>query len=316
MRFRSICSISSVLLSILNFTDANAQDLDPVPAQLKDGILIHYPFVSETSDSKNRTAEFANFAPPVSYRTRPSVYADTISCNLPQNNFSTIPIHLLCINSGTGQPIPNCKFIYELSENIGEGGHTHSGRPLGEMAVSSAIVPLQGYVNTYTATDVSGIVTLSIYIEIGASRFGPFNYGILIAAEGEMVNMYWPGYLEFDVTSHPGDGMYLNDQRPAAQMADIISSYNAAFKGTDHIPSKLVSGGASLSRGGLFDISKDWNPSHCGHRNGREIDISHRKLTKSERNALKNIITNSDYEFRYSSESPDNSNATHWHLAF
>jgi hypothetical protein len=244
------------------------------------------------------------------------VYADTISCNLPTNNFAKIPLHFYCIDAGSGSPIPNCKFIYELSENVGEGGHAHSGRPLGELSTSSAIIPPQGYSNIYTASDVGGIITLSIYIEIGASRFGPFNYGILVASDGGMVSLAFPGFLNFDVTSHPGDGMYMDDQRASSKLIDILAAYYAEFRNIGITATTVTSGGASLSRGGLFDISKDWNPSHCGHRFGNEIDLSHRRLNRDERNALSVAISESDFRFKYVSESPENSKATHWHIAF
>jgi len=71
-------------------------------------------------------------------------------------------------------------------------------------------------------------------------------------------------------------------------------------------PAPILSQGASLPWGGLYDINKNWMISHCGHRDGKTIDISLSTLSRVKRKALDSAIR--DAELRKFDESD------HWHV--
>jgi hypothetical protein len=78
----------------------------------------------------------------------------------------------------------------------------------------------------------------------------------------------------------------------------------------------ILSGGASLPTGGLFDIRSNWKAPHCGHRNGENLDLSHRRLSFREQLALKLAIKDVKKLGFYAGESPATPKATHWHLYY
>ena len=112
------------------------------------------------------------------------------------------------------------------------------------------------------------------------------------------------------------------------EMAEAISFLGESFV-QDLIPRTSIppirSQAASLPWGGLYDADWDggvdgrivpWAPPHCGHRDGRTIDLSVRYLTSPQKNALRNAAIDSGFGFFYPPESPANLAANHWHATF
>ena len=67
----------------------------------------------------------------------------------------------------------------------------------------------------------------------------------------------------------------------------------------------------SLIWGGLFDVNKNWIPSHAEHRKGLNVDLSKRNINKSDR---KRFLTLACKTFGVKSEGDATGEAPHYHL--
>lgn len=120
--------------------------------------------------------------------------------------------------------------------------------------------------------------------------------------------------LDWDITSgHDGHyGIKLMNE----SVQTVIARYKEKMTKNYQVPSdkvhQLISGGASLPTGGLFDYIGTWWAPHCGHRDGRTMDLNIKHLTKTEKNVLKEML-NVDFSFPYAIESPGDPKASHWH---
>jgi hypothetical protein len=99
-------------------------------------------------------------------------------------------------------------------------------------------------------------------------------------------------------------------------MADALEDLGQNFASTLNVsetPPHIHSQAASLPWGGIYDIQKDWDTPHCGHRDGMTIDLSLSNLTLKERQKLSAATQRSGLGFFYVPESPSNPRTNHWH---
>ena len=84
----------------------------------------------------------------------------------------------------------------------------------------------------------------------------------------------------------------------------------------------LDSQAASLPWGGLYDTKQNWLPQHCGHRDGKTLDISLSKTSDQQKTAIQDAANLSGLQFNYIAESPTctqnpyvckGGNPDHWH---
>lgn len=120
----------------------------------------------------------------------------------------------------------------------------------------------------------------------------------------------------WDITSgHMGDyGTTKLNAAVAKALANFERNLRDRF-GSPIVAPKVISGGASLITGGVFDIPVNGNPSswrspHCGHRDGNTLDISIRTLSPEYRQELADAFR----AFKFNPlESPEQKQTTHWH---
>lgn len=221
-------------------------------------------------------------------------------------------------------------------------------------------IPIDGLDLTYKVSDFAGIYSISFYdIEVPNNKYVNLDEAVIkVSIEQKLVSI--DDLLEFNVTSHPGDGFYATPLM-RDRLAEGINLYRQeAFKlieflrqilrdtngeplpGVNNlrIP-RLISGGASLSWGGAFDIRRNWKADssvwktivnsegklidlvngHCTHRQGTQIDVSMTpfnnipsiKIRKMFLERLNDVFNDKKLVFPVGNESIKNKKATHWH---
>jgi hypothetical protein len=101
-----------------------------------------------------------------------------------------------------------------------------------------------------------------------------------------------------------------------SSMADSVDQLSQNFVdalGAIESPPPIYSQAGSLPWGGVYDIDRDWDTPHCGHRDGMTIDFSLRNLDNVEKKELAAAAQKNGLWFYYVPESPLNPNANHWH---
>ena len=233
----------------------------------------------------------------------------------------------------------------------GDGGHNeygHTGeRPGGNFTKSGSTSKGQNFILKYEAPEIAGLEILELsgianvegtaheltpfYIGVYTSTMGPFavfwdNKGMpdqALVQEGyegyELVPVTRPsvnGDYFFDIGSHQGDGHYVNNIITAFYLENLKSDFDKAIPANWPAPLPLKYTSMSLRDGGLFDINKDWKPSHCGHRRGDQIDIGMSTLRNlNEKTYLQRVILKYGvFEFPYATERLSNPSASHWHM--
>ncbi|MBI3555081.1 MAG: hypothetical protein HY074_02305 [Deltaproteobacteria bacterium] len=117
----------------------------------------------------------------------------------------------------------------------------------------------------------------------------------------------------FNIGSHSGDGFYATSVFKSSLQNMITKFQTKVLAKTFSSASIIESQGATLSWGGLFDIKRDWQTPHCGHRDGHALDVSWQSLTTAEQQILSDVVDQSiDLSF-YGAEAPGTS-ANHWHV--
>lgn len=234
----------------------------------------------------------------------------------------------------------------------GDGGHSgepHTGeRPLGNFTEGGSTRTGEDFVVTYEAPEIAGLEVLEVsawanidgepqeltplYLGVYTSTMGPFavyweNKGM---PDQELVQEGYEGYELVPVTrpsvngdytinigSHPNDGHYVDNIITAFYLENLKADFDKSMPEGSITPLPIRYTSMSLRDGGLFDINKDWKPSHCGHRRGDQIDIGLVNVRNNiEKDALYRAIIKLGYfKFPYKTERPDNPKAKHWHIA-
>ena len=229
-------------------------------------------------------------------------------------------ILLTCQNKASHQSVSGCRIKVLMAMGDRTGGHSHGDvffpRPLGKTSLPVqqwATVPASGLTFDYEAPELAGNVKM---VFEGTDPDGatldtmPLTLDIRNFEEFEYI-----GGLDWDITSGH-DGQY-GIKLMNASVQTVIKRFKEELNENYQVPSdevhQLISGGASLPTGGLFDISKTWWAPHCGHRDGRTMDLNISHLTKTEKNVLKEMLS-AYFNFPVAKESPRSAKPTHWHV--
>jgi hypothetical protein len=225
----------------------------------------------------------------------------------------------------------------DLQPGGDSGGHDHNlndgTRPL-ILASKAFLFPLGAVLDvdgsgrnlTYTSPEISGTVDL---IVIGKDQWGttlgPASFTFTIQDPKAFQPLMVDG-LTIVTKSHPNEGVYGTAEMQDA-VSDMVNRYYvyAADAKIDN-PDRLVSEAASMALGGLFDADWNgdvdgrilpWSQPHCGHRNGKTIDLSLSPFRgikgQKERTVLKQAAIDAGFEFSARGERPQDKPATHWH---
>jgi hypothetical protein len=261
----------------------------------------------------------------------PSIYP---SCGKLSEVHNKVKVKIKCLDLKTNSEVEGCQYTLDLAHNNEhfDGGHTNGlhiySRPLAqsispENAQTSYIpLPKEGDLIELEVPQVSG--------EFDIILKGKTLDNKSIDETIVRVQVKTPGFISmkdlnirFDtsepVNSHT-EGVY-GDQRIKSELQLLISSFNKRVQDRLNIqPPKLESEAASLPWGGIYDISRNWLHPHCGHRDGRTLDLSlsifnnYDEATKLElKDILADVIAKSNFAFTWYLESPT-SNADHWHM--
>lgn len=99
----------------------------------------------------------------------------------------------------------------------------------------------------------------------------------------------------------------------AEAVLDLGTSYVRSLSPLYSVP-PINSEAASLPWGGLYDINRNWKTSHCGHRDGKTIDLSLSNQKAYEKRILQRSVRDAGMVFSYVQESPSNTTVNHWHV--
>jgi hypothetical protein len=263
---------------------------------------------------------------------KPSVDTGLPECRIIQKNPSKQKIMLKCFSAGK-VPSSECEVKFELSpgtENGGHDAHTHlATRPLGHLHETddskivenqTYAIPKDGLAIIYTAPEVSGTVVLRFEVKDKA-------YGTIIKAkptifrikvQGDFQKIQLSNLKFVNMNSH-ADGYY-GLPMTISKLDIMLARYKElaiAYGVPENAIIPIRSEAASLAWGGLYDIGRNWNESHCGHRDGKTLDISMSYFLNSQydlklRKALADAARSKGFDF-YKNESPEKF-IDHWHM--
>lgn len=255
-------------------------------------------------------------------------------------------IKVFCLTKAPGSSVEEvatgCKVksSIELSTNLGHtANHNQAARPKGSLEPNSGAefieIPAAGLDLRYITSEVSGGYVVRL---VGQNPDGDLinqmGIGFRVATQTPFVSLSGiRGFNFHELNSHPED-MIWGTPEMYSQLSLLVRDYFYSANNTPLIGgigpiwqpnpyaniriSPLYSQGASLQYGGLFDINKDWQSPHCGHRNGRDIDISLSTFNNGSAYLLKKVlaerIIDSGFRTPVLKESPDYIFADHWHL--
>jgi len=186
-----------------------------------------------------------------------------------------------CIEKASGTVIAGCRLGSALELGTDHGGHEHDfdTRPLGDVSPADSMdqlvdIPIAGLQMSYESPEVAGDVNLTL------SGFDPNGRSVdgagvqFQVTRGEFEALRAPGF-QISVDSHPdGDR---GTTRMQEKLSDLLRRFNEKAQKI-FVSQSLISEGASLPRGGLFDYNfqvTPWEPPHCGHRDGETLDLSY-----------------------------------------
>jgi hypothetical protein len=275
---------------------------------------------TETAVSGPAAPSYAIVVAPTNPTTLPSVIACSMNTDAgdlyngitPHINFQAkfVNINATPIQDATGGTL-----TFSLSEVIGSGGHSHTGRQpyLGTPPPSGASPLLY----QYTPPEASGTIHVIVNgVAPDGTTPAAAATDINIAADGSegWVSLNGQG-VDIEVDSHRL-GVYGSDKmrQSVAFMSSEYSSMLAPLQLGP--PDPLESQGASLPSGGLFDINHTWAPPHCAHRDGTTLDLSINNLDPDEQLVLRSAAEEAGFTISVEGgpATTPGSTGPHWHL--
>jgi hypothetical protein len=264
------------------------------------------------------------------------------NCSSAKVVHNSLPVSVRCIDQSTGtdyQGATPCSYTakFTLGPN-NNGGHDHTGgaRPLAcapgdcpdlsdviEDGDNDTIEEDGSTMVTYAAPEVSGDVILTLTGTDPNNNPIPsqnitFNVQVLGSGPGNWLPLS-NEYLDVIINGadlNPSHQLgYYGTPNMSAAMELLGTSFVENLVPLKNIPS-LLSQAGSLPWGGLYDIDQDWTTGHCGHRDGKTIDLSLKNLSYAARSALQQAAKQSKMNF-YLGESPNSPLGSvppsHWH---
>lgn len=277
-------------------------------------------------------ARIDNLNNPSSVELPPSFYNyPGKKCAFKNENESTKRVRLSC-SDFNNDPSNKCKVSFKLSLGEHNGGHyKEENRPYGKIIDGQKnrllenvyyLIPETGLIIDYIAPDVSGDVKLSYDVrdsEENEVTSLASNFSVRSAERFEKISI---DGLVFKINSRPGDGDYGTPEfiLKLKEMINFFHEYKEVLEVPANKVVVLESQAGSLSWGGLFDIDNNWKPSHCGHRNGKALDISMSKFIINTNNeedlitlSLEWAVEDAMLNTPMNNEKPDDFE-NHWHI--
>ncbi len=210
------------------------------------------------------------------------------------------------VRDQNGQPKANVSVTISADVTSDSGGHIHiNGRPKGKLVAATAgTVSTKDGTDTITGiTDGSGVFAFTFGAEEASGSHtlmanctgckAPANSTINVAIQGLML-------LDADPLSYELRGetdTHINNHyfSPAA----MVKVINLAHGYREKFGTLLKINDSSLIKGGLFDITGNWAPSHKSHRRGIVLDINNYRVERNkgfERFALDNYGIIAEWE--------------------
>jgi hypothetical protein len=224
--------------------------------------------------------------------------------------------------------VSGCHYTFNVKPGNANGGHDHDRpasflRPLGIVTPNVAAtipqsIPSSGTTFEYEAPEISQ----ELLFEIS----GTGSHGEIISGVSGLMRVKDPlssGFqkielagLAMNVASHT-EGIY-GTSGLISKLEDMLNYYFENPPDVDTLTS-IESQGASLPWGGLLDMNQDWVTPHCGHRDGKTIDLGIRTLSEEEKGILNEAVLNAGLYFYYAPESPfynsgEDPIPDHWHV--
>jgi hypothetical protein len=245
----------------------------------------------------------------------------------------SIDLEVKCLNSSTGEVIPDCQVSLTKAAVAGSGGHLHhdQNRPSGSLSWSSGSTGSTGVRTlTYTAPEVAGQVEIET-AGVASGSQASARFTVNVRMDGlEPVPLAGDGF-EMDAHSvgHGSNNRYAT-AGVIQQLQTVVNAFRQRLGRLPQPPAEipiLVFTSISLPSGGLFDVDANgdgvidnlWSPPHISHRFGVDADMRIRRpgvgfIPEPLRVHLETAILEADFTFPIRAESPANPGATHWHL--
>ena len=234
-----------------------------------------------------------------------------IGCNLITYQPKTVAFKVGCFDAHTGAPSANCSANLSIAPVEFSGGHDHddANRPPGTLDVTSGATGAAGLPVTYTAPEVSGDMTLSLSgTDSSGAPLVASTATIHVEVEGLAPLADAPQYyaLVGSKPEHEDNHFSLPYMNTALVAIAKDVSTDPAFSGVT-----ISYNDQSLVQGGIFDLSQNWGPPHCGHLSlgggTNNVDVGLVDLTLRAR--LEKIIKKHGGRVCVK-------HADHWHLCF
>ena len=263
----------------------------------------------------------------------PSVQVFGTHCSSAANHSEYRTITLKCVDATNSEAVDGCAVALSAKTGSITGGHdplTHGRRPLFEsltftandsdVALGTPIpIPTSGLSIDYEAPQPAGEVIMSFDLKYSQGMAKPPTDTYIEVQAAETYISLKPADtgqlttgLEFvNFNSHPSDGWY-GTRDMMITLSQLIGNYLREATDTFGVdnPDYLYSEAASLSLGGVFDIKHHWTDPHCGHRDGRTLDISVSNLQNDpgQLAALKAALMKTHVKWKLESNPP------HYHV--
>jgi hypothetical protein len=227
-----------------------------------------------------------------------------------------------------------------LSEGPSDGGHDRQshqdaqdspdqlGKIVGIPVNERIEIPQDGLTFTFEAPEVAGEIRMKFDArDSNGRRINSIEDTIVrVKSVQSFVKLNTIPFFNIDIGSHPGNGDYvLPEVRNDLQMA-INDFRDKVFNRYDGLVVPfLETEGASLEWGGLLDIKRNWHAPHCGHRSGRELDLSmsvfnnyDSSVKKYLQETLQRSLRRRKFRFPVTLESPQGPQGlvSHWHATY
>ncbi len=193
-----------------------------------------------------------------------------------RNNAREVSVEMAlgCIDNSTGNFLTNCYVTITSLPCEGSGWHPHrGGRPAGEFSPSQGMVgndPTRPglLVTQYTPPEVAGEEVLYMCCFCPGHFFGCSAMAkIGIRVDGLQPLGGKDFYVIYDKGEHGKFDHYINPLY-RDDFEKIVKWFYETYDGR-----KLMVNDVSLPWGGLLDIHSNWSEPHCGHREGKHIDV-------------------------------------------
>lgn len=297
------------LLLMLHVSVGRAAELHAQRAMLVNGTTILEDATRQNGIPASPLSDSCTAVPGCSVQVPPSTGACSGHAAVPKSQNITYYFY----DEGTGQPVPNCPITADYRPEQKTGGHCHTdaNRPVQYPAgtvprVISGNTGANGlqFVVPNTWPEESGAIDVRVY---GTDPGCPFYYDtttvsfILCVQVAQFTELGadtshydLTGSLPEHVSNHFGTSKLLAALPLLAQ--DFLQAYPSV---------KLGFNDMSLPWGGVFDLGKNWQSPHCGHRVGMTADVRTKNLSKAQRTKLRALLKKRGFGIFFESD--------HWH---